>query len=144
MPRSASPRSTSTDPAAPGRELPWLGRGAVALVWLYQGLWCKLLAGREEHEAVVRLVPGLSAASGLALSVLGLLEVALAFWVLSRWRPRLAASAQAALLVAMNSGGLLWARDAIGDPAGMVVHNIALLALAWTVARLGDLGRDDP
>src|SRR3954464_5375144 len=70
-------------------------RLAVALVWLYQGLWCKLLARCPGHLAIVQAVPGLAGAAGTAvLAGLGTIEVGLAVWVLSGWRPRLAALAQ--------------------------------------------------
>ena len=108
---------------------------AVALVWLYEGLWCKLLGGIPLQVDVVEAVPffgrraavescassasssahlpcGCSAAGGLAL----------------------AAAVQTALLVTMNGGGLFWARTIIPDPAGMVVKNFAFIVLAWVVA----------
>ena len=67
-------------------------------------------------------------------ALLGVVECALAVWVLSGWQPLLAAAVQTALLVTMNGGGLLWARTIIPDPAGMVVKNFAFLVLAWVVA----------
>ena len=55
------------------------------------------------------------------------------------WQPVLAAAAQTALLVSMNSGGLLWARRIIPDPGGMIVKNFAFLVLAWVVAAQASL-----
>ena len=46
----------------------------------------------------------------------------------------------------MNSGGLLWARRIIPDPAGMIVKNFAFLVLAWVVAAqavANRMSRDD-
>jgi uncharacterized membrane protein YphA (DoxX/SURF4 family) len=110
-------------------------RAAVALVWLYNGLWCKLLAQCPHHREVVAAVPvlwGMGAA--VLLRSIGLVEVALAIWVLTGFRPRPAAAAQTALLILMNLGGLVWGRHAITDPVGLVVQNVAFLALVWTVA----------
>jgi len=67
---------------------------------------------------------------------LGLVEVALALWVLSGILPVPCAIAQTVLLVALNANGLAWARHIIHDPAGMVVKNIAFLTLAWVAASL--------
>jgi hypothetical protein len=39
-------------------------RLAVALVWLYQGLWCKLLGGCPGHRAIVDAVPWLGERGG--------------------------------------------------------------------------------
>jgi DoxX-like family len=115
----------------------WLIHGAVAAVWLYEGLWCKLLR-RQPHEfAVVAAVPLVAERTGAALlRLLGAVELALAAWVLSRQAPVACALAQTLLLVALNGGGLYWARHVIHDPAGMVIKNVAFLVLVWVSASL--------
>jgi hypothetical protein len=40
------------------------------------------------------------------------------------------------LLVSLNANGLIWARDVIHDPRGMIVKNFAFLLLAWVSASL--------
>ena len=107
----------------------------VALVWLYQGLWCKLLGGMPHYQAIVGSVPFFGpAAANTVLFALGLLESALAVWILTGWRARWAALAQTLLLAGMNAGGLIWGRAEIADPAGMIFQNIAFLTLAWIAA----------
>jgi len=107
-------------------------RLAIALVWLYQGLWCKVLGGVPRHEAVIAAVPFIGPAAGhSALIALGLLECGIGLWVLSgRWM-RQAATVQTVLVVAMNTGGLIWASHLIPDPAGMVLQNFTFLLLIW-------------
>jgi hypothetical protein len=108
---------------------------AVAAVWLYEGLWCKLFGGIPSQAEVIGAVPLFSPRSAtLMVRASGVAECALAVWVLSGWQPVAAAVAQTALLVTMNSGGLLWARRMIPDPGGMIVKNFAFLVLAWVVA----------
>lgn len=112
-------------------------RGAVAAVWLYEGLWCKLLGGAPSQVGVVEAVPLFGPRwSALVLRSIGLFECALAVWVLSGWQPYLAAALQTALLVGMNTCGLLWARRVIHDPVGMVVKNAPFIVLAWVAAAL--------
>ncbi|MBI3782462.1 MAG: hypothetical protein HY270_03575 [Deltaproteobacteria bacterium] len=112
-----------------------LTQWAVAAVWLYEGLWCKLLSGVPSQVDVVKSVPLFSPQLATwLLRVIGVVECGLALWVVSARQPFLAAAAQTALLVGMNTGGLIWARRVIPDPAGMVVKNIAFLVLAWVVA----------
>jgi hypothetical protein len=113
----------------------WLLQAAVAAVWLYEGLWCKVLA-RSRHEfEVVEQVPFLAASTAhLLLRVLGVVETALGVWVLSGWQPIAAAIAQTALLVGLNSAGIHYSRQRIPDPAGMVLKNAAFLVLAWVTA----------
>ena len=114
-----------------------LVRGAVSGVWLYEGLWCKVL-GREPRQArVVEAVPKLGPLMGRPfLFALGIVETLLAAWVLTGVTPGLCAIAQTALLVTLNANGLVWARHIIHDPAGMIVKNVSFLVLAWVGAAL--------
>jgi DoxX-like protein len=113
----------------------WLIHFSVAAVWLYEGLWCKLLQGEPHQLEVVEAAAQFTPASGrLFLNLLGIIESVIAFWVLSGLTPVLCASVQTLLLVILNSAGLLRASRIIHDPAGMVVKNIAFLVLAWVSA----------
>ncbi len=115
----------------------WLIRVAVAAVWLYEGLWCKLLDGDPNQREVVRAVPHYGPRYGvLFLMALGCVEISLGLWVLSGVAPVVCAIAQTALLVTLNANGLAWSRKLIHDPAGMVVKNFAFLVLAWVAASL--------
>jgi hypothetical protein len=115
----------------------WLIHVAVAAVWLYEGLWCKLLNGEPHQVQVVEAVPRFGQSVGrVFLKSLGVVETGLAIWVLSGKSPLVCASVQTALLVTLNTCGLLWARHIIHDPAGMVVKNIAFLVLVWVSASL--------
>lgn len=117
---------------------PLLVRSALAAVWLYEGLWCKVLGRKPSQERIVEAVPFLGPGIGPAfLKVLGVVETLLGLWVLSGWEPVWAAAVQTALLVGMNANGLLFARKLIHDPAEMVVKNAALVVLMWVAAAQG-------
>jgi hypothetical protein len=74
-------------------------RIAVAAVWFYEGLWCKLLGREPRQEQVVAAVPGYGTKIGHEfLKALGAVEVLLAVWVLSGVEPGRCAVAQVALL----------------------------------------------
>jgi uncharacterized membrane protein YphA (DoxX/SURF4 family) len=115
----------------------WLIHVAVAAVWFYEGLWCKLLNGQPHQLHVVEAMPlyGPRMASGL-LKLVGAIETAIGVWILSGIAPLICAVAQTALLVTLNLCGLLWARRLIEDPAGMVFKNFAFLVLVWVAASL--------
>jgi hypothetical protein len=116
-----------------GRRLP---AAAVAGVWLYHGLWCKVLGRCPEQLDIVRDVPFLPRRlTKPALFTLGLVEVAFSGWVISGRRPLAAASAQTALLAGMNGGGLVWSRKHIAAPRALVGENLAFLALVWWAAQ---------
>ena len=84
-----------------------------------------------DGTSIGRLVRDDVAKEVARLKTLGVVEVAIAGWVMSGIAPGACAIVQTALLVALNANGLLWARRVIHDPAGMVVKNIAFLVLAW-------------
>jgi hypothetical protein len=116
---------------------PWLIHVAVSCVWLYEGLWCKLLNGEPRQVQVVEAVPRYGPRIGVVfLKLLGVTEVGLAIWALSDIAPLVCALVQIVLLIALNVCGLLWARHIIHDPAGMVVKNFAFLVLVWVSASL--------
>jgi hypothetical protein len=115
----------------------WLVRGAVAGVWLYEGLWCKLMRGQPHEFAVVAAVPRFGQRFGVPfLLALGGAEVAIAAWAMSAWHPLACAAAQTVLLLLLNGNGLAWSRHLIPDPAGMVVRNASFLILVWVAANL--------
>ncbi|MFE0457882.1 DoxX-like family protein [Kitasatospora sp. NPDC058965] len=112
-----------------------LPAAAVALVWWYEGFWCKVWPGRADQREIVAglpLLPGW-AVTPLLLAI-GLAEVALGVWVLTGRRARAAAVVQTVLVVGFNAGGLLFGAAQIPEPGRLVVQDLALLALVWLVA----------
>jgi hypothetical protein len=110
----------------------WLLRSSIAAVWLYEGLWCKLLGKTPSQVEVVTAVPRFGAVFGTRfLKALGILEVGLAVWAFSGWQPGWCAIVQTAVLMTLNMNGLIWARHYIHEPLGMVVKNTAFLVLVW-------------
>jgi hypothetical protein len=111
-------------------------RAALAAAWLYEGLWLKVVRADAGQLSIVARVPGLPPSrAAAALAGIGAVETALGIWVLSGVRPRGAAWTQCGLLVAVNAGGLAFARDRIGAPGRMLARNAVLLAVAWSLAR---------
>lgn len=108
---------------------------AVSGVWLYHGLWCKLLGGCPEQAEVVAAVPWFrrTRAKPILLAI-GVVETVLAVWVVSGRRPREAAATGTALVAGMNAFGLTFGRRHVRAPKAMVAENLAFLALAWLAA----------
>lgn len=112
--------------------------GAVAAVWLHQGLWCKVVRKGARHETIVADAPFIGPARARAATVaIGSGEMALAAWVVSGHAPVQAAAVQTALLVGMNGGGLLFARERIAAPGRMLLRNVGFLVAIWTLPALG-------
>jgi len=107
-------------------------RASVAAVWLYEGLWCKILGRVQSQVQVVTAVPRLGPRFGSPfLKGLGVVEVGLAAWVMVGIASGVCAIAETTLLIVLNANGLLWARRIIHEPAGMVIKNISFLVLVW-------------
>ena len=116
--------------ALPPRFAQWCLRGAIALVWLYQGLWHKIIDPDGHHRKLLSAALG-TPWSRPACLALGILETAIALAVFAdRWPKRLG-WLQIGLLAAMNTGGLLAARSQIPDPVGMLTINAAFACAIW-------------
>lgn len=110
---------------------------AVALVWLHQGLWCKVMRRDPTHGEIMASAPWIGAARARsAATLLGSVEAALSGWVLSGRAPYGAAGAQSVLLAGMNAGGLLFAPERIPHAGRMLARNACFLAAVWTVPAL--------
>jgi DoxX-like family len=115
-----------------GRRFP---AAAVAGIWLYHGLWCKLLERCPEQLDVVASLPGLRGARARAvLFGIGAVETVLAAWVAGGKRPREAAALGTAMVIAMNAGGLTFGRRHIPAPRMLVAENLVFLGLVWLAA----------
>jgi uncharacterized membrane protein YphA (DoxX/SURF4 family) len=113
-------------------------RVAIAAVWLYEGLYCKLLGGIAHQEQVVAAHPLFNArTANVMLKSLGVVEVCLGLWLLSGFQMWYAALASTVLLVGLNTNGVIFSRKYIPDPGGMVVKNFAFLLLTWVAAEHG-------
>ncbi len=104
-------------------------RFIVALVWLHEGLWLKLVTRAPHEVAVVEAVGQVGPLAPLQLLLLiGAGETVLAIGVLSGLFWRALAVFQIVLLVTMNAIGILRSGGtAIPDPLGLVIKNLPLL-----------------
>lgn len=75
--------------------------GALATIWLVNGLFCKVLNFAPRHEQIVARILGNDFAYPLTICI-GLAEVVMAVWIVSRFAPKLNAIAQMAIVAIMN------------------------------------------
>ena len=74
----------------------------IALVWLVNGLLCKVLGLVPRHAAIVARILG-PAHAGLLTRLIGLAEIGMAVWMLSGIRRRWCVLAQIGLVAVMNT-----------------------------------------
>ena len=77
------------------------GHLAIALVWLVNGLYAKVLNLVPRHQEIVAALLGADYARELTV-LIGLSEIVMACWIVSGYRPRLAAVLQIAVVGLMN------------------------------------------
>lgn len=89
---------------------------SIALVWLANGLFCKVLNLVPRHQEIVAAILGQEHARFLTVAI-GISEVLMAVWILSGIRSRLNALLQIVVIAVMNTlefflvpGLLLWGR----------------------------------
>ena len=88
----------------------------IASVWLINGLFCKILNFVPRHQQIIARILGSEHARTFTLFI-GLLETAMAIWILSNIKTRLNAIAQIIIIATMNTlefflvpGLLLWGK----------------------------------
>ena len=103
---------------------------AIGSVWVFHGLYSKILNGVPRHRMIVARMLGEEFA-GPATIMIGGCEVLLGFWAFSGWNRRACALVQTLAIAGMNTLEILLAKDLLISAPGMVALNIVLLSLAW-------------
>jgi hypothetical protein len=107
-----------------------LAQIGIALVWVFHGLYSKILNGIPRHRLIVGRILGTERAE-IATKTIGLMELLLGGWVITGWHPAWCASVQTAALIAMNSLEILLARELLISAIGMIALNLGFLSLVW-------------
>lgn len=115
----------------------------VGSVWVFHGLYSKLLDGIPRHRRIVARVLGDDVA-GAATGAIGVLEILLGLWAVSHRRPRTCAAVQTAAIVAMNSLEIARAPDLLISAPGMLLLNAGFLGIGWYNATRPPLQRSHP
>lgn len=74
----------------------------IAFVWIANGLFCKILNLVPRHEQIVARILGSTYSKPLTI-IIGLLEIIMAVWILSKFKTKLNAIAQITVVATMNT-----------------------------------------
>ena len=85
-------------------------RYIIASVWLVNGLYCKILGFVPRHEAIVARILG-DDYSHIITILIGISEVFMAIWVLSKFKSRWCSIFQMTLVAIMNIIEFFLAKD---------------------------------
>jgi hypothetical protein len=102
----------------------------IGSVWVFHGLYSKILNGIPRHRIIVGKILG-AANAAWATKAIGVLEISLGIWAFTGWHPVPCAVVQTAAIVAMNTLEIAMARELLISSVGMVILNLGYLALVW-------------
>ncbi len=102
----------------------------IGSVWVFHGLYSKILNGIPRHQLIVGRVLGNRLARP-ATKAIGCLEVLLGVWVFTGTARVECAAVQTLALIGMNTVEILLAGDLLISALGMVVLNLGFLAVIW-------------
>jgi uncharacterized membrane protein YuzA (DUF378 family) len=84
----------------------------IAGVWLVNGLFCKVLNLVPRHQDIVAKILSLNNYSARIITILiGISEIIMALWILSKFKARLNAIAQIIIIATMNTMEFFLAPD---------------------------------
>ena len=109
----------------------------IGSVWVFHGLYSKILDGIPRHRLIVGRILG-EGIAGPATLAIGTMEILLGLWVFSGRYRRMCALVQTLALVSMNTLEITLAPDLLISALGMIVLNLAFVSLIWHWALAGD------
>ena len=102
----------------------------IGSVWVFHGLYSKILNGVPRHEMIVGRILGDKFAHP-ATKVIGCMEIMLGLWVYSGMARVECAAVQTLALAAMNFLEIRLARDLLISAVGMVILNLGFFVVIW-------------
>ncbi len=102
----------------------------IALVWLINGLFCKLLNFVPRHEEIVRRILGGDYSVFLTRSI-GAAEICMTIWILSGIQKKLNAVVQIVIVASMNIIEFFLAPDLLLFGKGNAVFAAAFIAVIY-------------
>ena len=107
-----------------------LAQIVIGSVWVFHGVYSKLLNGIPRHRLIVGTILGKERAQP-ATRIIGTLEFLLGVWVFTGWGPVWCAFIQTMAIVAMNWLEIRLARRLLISAGGMLLLNFGFLSLVW-------------
>jgi len=102
----------------------------IGSVWVFHGLYSKILNGIPRHRMIVAKILGSANARSATLAI-GFLELLLGVWVFTGWYSAPCAVIQTAAIISMNMLEIALAAELLISAIGMVALNMGFLALIW-------------
>lgn len=82
----------------------------IAIVWLVNGLFCKVLNLVPRHQEIVGRILGSVYSREITISI-GILEVLMTIWILSGFKSKFNSIVQITIIITMNIIEFIWVED---------------------------------
>lgn len=106
----------------------------IGSVWVFHGVFSKILDGIPRHRLIVARVLGVRLAGPMTMAI-GSAETLLGLWAYSGRDRVQCAITQTAAIILMNALEIAFARRLLISAPGMVLLNTLFLAVVWYWAR---------
>ena len=103
----------------------------IALVWLINGLFCKVLGLVPRHEMIVAKILGTEHSRILTI-LIGISEILMAVWILSKLKPRFNAIAQIIIIATMNTLEFFLAPELLLWGKYNSLYAVMFIVLIWS------------
>jgi hypothetical protein len=107
-----------------------LSQIVIGSVWVFHGLYSKILSGIPRHQLIVARILGERIARP-ATKTIGCLEVLLGLWAFTGLARVECAAVQTLAILGMNTLEIILAGDLLISAIGMVILNFGFLAVVW-------------
>lgn len=102
----------------------------IGAVWVFHGLYSKLLDGIPRHGLIVERILGEDIARPATVFI-GASEILLGLWAWSARYRSANATVQTLAIFAMNALEITFARDLLLSAPGMAILNLGFLSVIW-------------
>ncbi len=102
----------------------------IATVWMVNGLFCKVLNLVPRHEQIVARILGSDFSRPLTIAI-GLSEIIMAIWILSKYKSKLNTVAQIAVVIIMNIIEFMLAPDLLMWNKANIIFAVLFSSLVY-------------
>ena len=102
----------------------------IAIVWLVNGLYCKLLNYVPRHEQIVARILG-NEYAGIITKLIGVSEILMAIWIVTGKWPRINTVLQILLIAVMNIIEYSFVKDLLLWGGYNIIYAFALIVLIY-------------
>jgi hypothetical protein len=109
---------------------------SIALIWIMNGLYCKILDYVPRHKQIISEILNKTYSREITI-LIGISELFMAFWILSRYQSKINAYTQILIIITMNIIEFLYVPDLLLWGQFNIIWSIVLCVIIyWNAFKL--------